>query len=80
MNCYYCEQKLTSDNVKYDIWGRRKVIAHRTCGRLALLNRAYEMGLFCAAEEHTDTEIVDAIAAEKISGEVLDRIERNHEV
>lgn len=38
------------------------------CPRIAiarqeLLTRAYELGLFCAAEDHTDAEIREAIAS-----------------
>ena len=74
MNCYYCEKPMSVG--RYATWGRRTVVVHKHCERDDLLERAYAMGLFTAAEERTDQELVEAIAAEKISVEWLARVER----
>ena len=76
MNCYYCNRVMDSGNAKFDTWGDRKVLTHRSCDRQTLITRAHEMGLFVAPEERTDQEIIDAIAAEKLSGEWLERLDR----
>lgn len=76
MKCYYCDQPMTSGSAKFDTWGNRTVCAHRTCDRQSLLTRAYEMGVIVVPEERTDQELIDALAAERLSGEWLDRLEK----
>lgn len=77
MNCFYCDQPLKSGHVRNETWGQRMVLAHKpSCERQDLLNQAYALGVFTAAEDRTDQELIDAITAEKLSGEFLDRLEK----
>lgn len=76
MDCYHCNLPMESGTAKFATWGDRKVLAHRSCDRRALLAYADELGLVPDLDIITDEQLIDAIAAEKLSGEWLDRLEK----
>lgn len=83
MKCYYCDQDMDSGSAKFDTWGDRTVCAHRQCDRDALAARARELGVLTDAswpgqrpQNHSEQVIIEAIAAEKLSGEWLERLEK----
>lgn len=76
MKCYYCDQPMASGRAKYDTWGARRVLAHKVCDRDDLIARGRELGVFGEFDQHSDQEIIDAIAADRLAGEFLDRLDK----
>lgn len=76
MNCFLCDQPMVSGHTKWLEYGASKKIAHRACDRDALIGRARQLGVWDDPEAHTDTELMDAIAADRLSGEWLARLDR----
>jgi hypothetical protein len=74
VDCYHCNQPMASGSARYATWGARTVIVHRACDRDALIARARELGCFEDASQRSDQQLIDAIAAEQLSGEWLDRL------
>lgn len=83
MKCYYCDQDMASGSAKFDTWGDRTVCVHRRCDRDALTTRARDLGVLVddswpgqRPQNHSEQVIIDAIAAELLSGEWLERLEK----
>ena len=67
---------MASGSARFATWGDRTVLCHRSCDRDNLITYARELGCFDDPDERTDQQLIDAIAAEKLSGEWLDRLEK----
>lgn len=77
MNCFRCDQPMLSGRAEWDTYGAHHVIVHTGgCDRGALIRLAVELGCVADADKCTDQALIDAIVAEKLCGEWLNRLER----
>lgn len=58
-------------------WGGRHVLAHKTCKRGDLVTYAADLGVFPVDDpSRTDQQLIEAVAAEKLAAEWLERVEK----
>lgn len=76
-DCFHCETRMEDGAATFTVWGERAVPIHRGgCKRDDLAALAMKLGCFDDVTDRTDQQLVDAIAAEKLSAEWLDRVSK----
>ena len=73
MNCFLCDQPMVQGRAKWLYYGSEKRLGHDRCDRAALMVRASRLGVVDDPGAYTDTELMDAIAAELLPSDEAKR-------